>query len=590
MSLVGVAIATLAAPAEAQSFGQWWWTGNAYLLGQSFDNEVDGQPSSSSDNTQLRLALDLNGYIVHPAVARFRLGLDTTLASSGGSFALDTSNWGYQLDLDLLPASSTPVRMYFGQSFLDYSGASQGEDLALTGVADRITRFGLFARAVNTIFKGSEIGWSRDTFSFVGRNTSDEVRENAFAQWSRASRNFRHTLRLQRDYTSFGTIDFATEDLKLTLDEGGNIGRGWNWATYGLGIRRDLQSGSSSRLIETVRLNNRFTRSLGNDRLQLNYLINAASADRGYIWIHNLSGSYIWVLSGGWSLSSTVGLAAQQRTNSDSLTPFGSTTVNNNWRLGKFALGLSAGVNLSQSRQKYREGDATQNAFGVSTQLSLAHGRPEGLQKQLELLYSQNELRSAADEDLDLPDLGVSITGIAATDLAEARLSLRRQWRGAQFQARIETRQRTRADDRIDLESFTLTQSTASASLGRGSLSFGLSASQSEVELDQRLASSARSANANFGWRVQRDLRVHGGASIFDQQDPLFPDVRSERFDFGATYHVGLLDLSARFVQTTVLPVDGSERRNRLLIWTISRTFGGWLPVVSAPKRKGTIR
>jgi hypothetical protein len=555
VSLVSVAIAILAVPAEAQSFGQWWWTGNAYLLGQSFDNEVDGQSSSSSDNTQLRLALDLNGYILHPAVARFRLGLDTTLASSGGSFALDTSNWGYQLDLDLLPASSTPVRMYFGQSFLDYSGASEGENLALTGVADRITRFGLFARAVSTIFKGSEIGWSRDTFRFVGRNTSDEVRENGFAQWSRASRNFRHSVRLQRDYTSFGTIDFATEDLKLTLDEGGNIGRGWNWVTYGLGIRRDLQSGSSSRLIETVRLNNRFTRPLGNDRLQLGYLIAAASADPDNIWIHNLTGSYIWGLSGGWSLSPTVGIAAQQRPDSDLLAPFGSVSVNNNWRFGKFSVGWSGGVNLSRSRQRFADGDATQNSFGVSTQLSVTHGRPEGLQKQLELQYSQNEVRSAADEDLDLPDLGVSIAGVAATDLAEARLSLRRQWRGARFQARVETRQQTRADDRIDLESFTSTRSIASASLGWGSLSFGLSASQSEVELDQRLASRNRSANANFGWRVQRGLRVHGGASIFDQ-----------------------------------LPVDGSVRRNLLRIWTISRTFGGWLPVVSAPKRKGTIR
>ena len=70
----------------------------------------------------------------------------------------------------------------------------------------------------------------------------------------------------------------------------------------------------------------------------------------------------------------------------------------------------------------------------------------------------------------------------------------------------------------------------------------------------------------------------------------LAPDVDAERVEASADLAVGAFVLTGQGFQTTETPQDGPERRNRGVVVTLSRRFGGWLPVVTGLPDGGVIR
>ena len=68
------------------------------------------------------------------------------------------------------------------------------------------------------------------------------------------------------------------------------------------------------------------------------------------------------------------------------------------------------------------------------------------------------------------------------------------------------------------------------------------------------------------------------------------PNVDAWRAEALLGISVGAFRLTGTGFRTEEKVVNGTRRRNEGFTWSLSRTFGGWLPFVSAPVRRGVVR
>ena len=97
-------------PVAAQGYGQWWWVAEVGVEQRSSDSLIDGQSSGSHEQTDIRLSAALHGYVLHPAVGNFRVGVDALLAEREN--ASDTDNLGFDANLGLFPRGAYPFRLF----------------------------------------------------------------------------------------------------------------------------------------------------------------------------------------------------------------------------------------------------------------------------------------------------------------------------------------------------------------------------------------------------------------------------------------------------------------------------------------------
>ena len=68
------------------------------------------------------------------------------------------------------------------------------------------------------------------------------------------------------------------------------------------------------------------------------------------------------------------------------------------------------------------------------------------------------------------------------------------------------------------------------------------------------------------------------------------PALDSEFFSVDATVELARFIIRGEVFETTERLATGLERTNRGFMWSISRSFGGLLPIVTATQRRGVIR
>jgi hypothetical protein len=101
---------------------------------------------------------------------------------------------------------------------------------------------------------------------------------------------------------------------------------------------------------------------------------------------------------------------------------------------------------------------------------------------------------------------------------------------------------------------------------------------------------SIRTIGVAAAWRPSRYVTLRSSYRLDDRRIALSPDVEGTQFEAGVRWQVGLLYLDATFLESDQRLSGGPETTLRSLTWTISRRFGGWLPIVSGPERRGVIR
>ena len=87
-----------------------------------------------------------------------------------------------------------------------------------------------------------------------------------------------------------------------------------------------------------------------------------------------------------------------------------------------------------------------------------------------------------------------------------------------------------------------------------------------------------RSLSLNLGYRATlRDVLTA-------------PDVDLTNVHLNITFRMGLLTIEGNWYRNESSVLGGPLEINHGFRWSVRRTFGGWLPIVSAPKRNGVIR
>lgn len=579
--------------ALAQQFGQWRWRAEFVAAGRSFDNRLEGRTTSSFDQRDLGLDLGMTGFIFHPSIARFDLGLELLLTETDGGNSVDTNRSGLSAEIDLFPAGAYHTRLFFRRQQYDYSGFAAADPFTLLGVPDTSTRYGGRFRVGRGPLRGLLLGVDMDFIDFVDPGNDREIQDNRFLDWSRSGRKLTHHVRVEQRRREFGTIDLDLDDLIINVDERGNLTESWRWEMSAWSVRRTSDvPGAAEQQNDTYRMTQRFQHDVrSRDLLEFLYRGNLERPELGSSFdSHAVSMFYRWRPTTHWELAPFAEFVRLTTGNETLDGPRAGTQINWARTFETLDLRLSGRTSYARLSGTDAQGAMEETAFSTGINGSLARGRPQGLRQELEFELARNELRLTRDLLVDLPDLGLpGTTGVTTEDIRRVRLSLSHDWAARTLSGWGEWSRRTPTGD---LASGAAETDTLSATLQLGGRSFGVVANASLTEVDGGPFGSQTvdSRGVSAHWRPWRYVRLRAVYRDDVRELLLTPDVNVVRREAGVTVALGRFRLETSYFETDE-QVDGDpERTNRGISWSISRRFGGWLPVVSAPSRRGVIR
>ncbi len=582
--------ATLLAPgrAEAQLFGQWSWDALVGLESRSYTTEISGNTLTDYTERSFRLGLGLNGYVIHPAIARFRLGLDATLSDYSGTTAPDTDRWGIRGELALLPFSRYPTHFFVVHSRYDYTIGAD-DPLLTTGLADTTTSWGARIRFRGGFLGGLTAGTERTDTSFVDPATRNEVLSRQYLDWSGASGRLNHHYRLERDYRRYGRTPYTLEDYTLNLDEHGPIAERWRWDLSGVGFHRTTEYRGISNSVDSGRLLNRFVHTTRrNDLLDLSYNggFSRSDATSGTSHTHTLTARYTWWARKTLQVIPTVGYSLGFSGDLRLTAPTAGVSVSWSHTGTGYDLLLNGGLGGVWTDTTWDGGSTTSNGLSWSAGGTVGTGTEERIRAELDLSLAANELTTAGDLIEELPGGGTEFERVGTQDRALARLTLRKRvsrWRLAGY-----VEHRTRRQEATLLPTLRVTSDYLSVTADGPRVGFNLNAGLTDGRTGDR-NQDVRFYGVSVHWNPIRRLTLRGIFQDNRSRVELGPDVDRRRVEAEARYTWGRFALWAR-TWNQEETVDLRPRTNRGLIFGISARFGGWLPFVSAPQRRGVIR
>ena len=579
-------------PGNAQRFGQWWWEGAVGIGQRSTDNSLADDRVSEFDQQELRLSLGLNGFVLHPAVGSFRLGLDLLVSEFDGGRELDTDRIGLSGDLKLFSRGSYPLELYARSQSFDYTGPAVEEPFGLLRIPDTSDHLGGRLRIRQGALRGTLVGVDHSSFDFVDAAARPETRDQEFIDWSRTLGRFQNHVRLEHTLRDFGSVGFEIEDLTANFDQRGDLTPSWRWELSGLGIFRDLTVGDGSKQrTDDFRIRNRLLHTIRDrDLLDLHTSFGVVRpAALPSIDTHGLSLFYRWRPWPGWEVAPFGQYAEQSSANSTS----GSQRVGlaATWNREKGAVDTALTARTSHGRLELDDSDGvrdeSQTAYAVTG--SFGQGEVKKLRREFEFEVAHNELRLTQDPIFELPDLGAARSGLGAEDLRRARVSLSHRHDSRSFSGWGEwnMRESSRRNGAGDFEAETL-----SSTLQHNGPNYTLQANLGETVF-QRFSlteEKVRYLGAAANWRPRRYLQLRASYRTDDRELELVPDVDGERLQLGLTVRFGLLALEATAFETKESIAGGAQRQNRGFSWSLSRNMAGWLPIVTGTQRRGVIR
>ena len=579
------------APAAGQRFGQWWWTGKLTGSGRSFQNQIDGRSVSESDQTDLELSFDLNGYLLHPRVGRFRLGLDTRFSSVDGSRSVDTDEAGYRGELSLFPRGPYPLELFVSRQQYDYSGLTEEDSFTLLGAPKTTTLRGARFAVRRGLLRGTRLSYRRTDLEFMNPDTDTEVREDGSLDWAGSTGSLSHHVRLERRIRQFGTVDFATDDLTLTLEERGELVADWRLDLTGFAIQRNVSSTQGERKVDIYRLRSTISHvTTGDNTLRLSHSAAWVRSDGSESRGQSLSARYLWRGSGSWQVGPFVAYSVQRSDRADVDAPQVGVTAGWSRRRRGFDLHLAGTGSYLRLRRMDAATDETRAATALSTQVTVGQGDERRLRRVLDFTASRNELRVSGEPIGELPDLGASIQQAGAVDTVRGRLTLKRSWNKARASGYAEMSRRDSEGSAMVDGAFTSDSLIFNMQIQRSPLTLLGNAGETSLEQTSAASQNVRFVSATALWQPYWFLRLRGYYRQDDRQVLLGPDVDGERAELEIDLQYGMAAMEVILFSTRERAGGGLFRTNRGVRWNVSRRFAGWLPVVSAPQRRGVIR
>ena len=576
---------TAAVPLQAQYFGQWSWQGEAGIQERLYENTVSGANAGRYDERDVHLGLGVNGFIVHPAIAAFHLGIDALVSRFTGVAAADSRMLGWRGELSLFPSGIAPARVYTSRQMYSYAADGEASPYSYAALPDQVTRVGARVRVRGGALRGLLVGVDARRTTFL-QGVRAERADESFADWSGGSEKLMQHYRLENRSTDYGAVNFSTDDTTATAEEHGWLAA-WRWDMSGLGMRRTLRTGSApAMLIDSLSLANRFVRrTASGNQIEL-YLSDGLLRFGGTSQSHSLSGRYLWQVSQTVALTPTATVNVQQSGPETVRAPsagLGATWTPHLRGVELVADGSAAYGRLTASGTRIPDSSFVAIGAGVSA----AHGAEQTLREELQLSWASNQVRQAGDTIAPLPDLGGSLAGLGTQDVSSGRVTLRRRWGEVHLYAYSDwSRRQTKGGLLAQRYDVTTLYHTLTVESSHGALMVNLGRTDVRSAVAQDVRFESVSLSLPVSWWIS--LR---GTYRRDQRDlTVGPSVRGERTDLSLSARFGAYVVQGTAFSATDRLPGAPGRTNRGVQWTLSRRFGGLLPIVSAPLRRGVVR
>lgn len=579
-------------PASGQSFGQWWWDASVGFAERSYENLIDGERQSRFDQRDLKLSLGVNGYVLHPAIAQFRLGVDAFLSQIESGRVFKSNRTGYDASLSLFPQSYYPSRVWVRREIFSYANLSEDDPWTLFGVADTSTTWGGRFRLRRGPLHGTLFGFERTELAFLEADARNRIHEREFVAWSGDGKGRQRHLRLERSLENFGVSDFQLQTTTLTFDQRQQVGPDWRWDLSGVALDRGIGvAGGGEVGVQSGHLHSSWVRNAAksDDLLTLIYDGGFASGGSDTVQTHLATARYLWRRAKHWEFTPFFRLGYQEATDETIQSP--QLGISTNWRRSHQSLDMSVSgaVSYLALRRSGGRSSGTDTLVAVSADSSLGHGDENRLREELELSLTRNNLRLAGETLNALPDLGVPLAGTGTQDVNRVRLTFKRRWGSRLATAYGDWAHRSaagmRSETDFDLEVVTYNLQFTGAR-------FGWLATAGQTVLDAARTGNQKSnfESISASYRPVRRLSLNASYRTDDRRLLLSPNIEGERAEAGLDLSFGAYRLQAKYFESNERLLGGSERTNRGITVNLSRRLAGWLPIVTGNRRRGVIR
>jgi len=572
----------LAATASAQQYGQWTWDAQIGARQRAHEFMEGEEKVSEIGERDGFLSLGVDGYILHPAVAGFRLGLDTSLVQREGGTAFGSRKLGYRGELRIFPTGAYPIYVHAARQQYSYGDATPG---SIGSIPDDITSFGARVRVRSGPLTGLVARAERLSLTLLGPNGGVESQQNQLADWAGGGKKWQHHYHLERLARTFAASRYRTDDISLLADETYRSA-GSQWTSSSQLIRRSWSSentrGSS---ITALRVQNLFLRTLSSTRsweLQQSSGLTLADSSSQ---THTFGVRYSLATRGHLAFAPFASIGIQT---SDGLRVFTQQAgLSATWTAAKGPVSaVLSGSAASLVLQKDGNGGSPRDSLltaGAGGSLSFRPRR--GVDAQVETYVSRNELRKNG-ETIAASSVLVPTGGVGTEDRTQARLTLGRKWRPLGVHLYLDWVAQTTSGD---LQVNPYSSETLSSSLQVTLRNFNVSMSAGRATLEQNRVQELSFVTAAGRVRVARMLSVTGNYREEKRNAVGEPEVDGTRFEGGFSLQLGSYAVEPQaFVSTQGFA--GLERSNRGYTITIGRGFGGVLPILTGAQRQGVVR
>lgn len=570
--------------AAQQHYGRWSWDATLGGTQRGHRGFTERREIGRVDEKELRLALNLNGFVLHPALATLRVGVDAGLSRTS-ALLLNTRRWGLNANAGVLPLGAYPLTLYAQRSLYDHSLSLEEDPLRLLGLPDTSTNVGGRWWLKAGRLRGTLLGYDRGRLDYLSESSKSSRRSTAFVDWSRRGPRFQRHLRLDRRREELGPLDFSSNELSGAYEQRGNLTPAWRWETSAAGIHRELGSRTATASFDTLRTTQSFVRPLRQkDTLDLRYEGGLTSAGAVF-QSHSAMGRYHWRGKPPWTVSPFAGFGLQALAGARVYAP--QLGLAASWTGRARGLDLTANHALSYAPFLGAGSGPQRSESALSLDLGVFAGHGSALRQELDVSLSHNRLRSAGDALVNLPDLGASLIGTGTEDVLRGRLTLRWHWRAASLHAYSEgswlQASGTVAARRPGYETLTHTIQLTNS---RMSLTGNSGQSRTKGPSPQRLDF----ISGHLALHLLRSLQVTFAYRGDTRELRLAPDLESTRYEAGANLRLGAFFVDGRLFRSTDRSIGGVERRNDGFIVSFSRRLAGWLPFLTGVNTAGDIR
>jgi hypothetical protein len=567
-----------------QEYGQWSWDATIGARYRSYENVLNGESTTDYDQQTLRLLVGVNGFAVHPSIAEFNLGIETLTTRYPTDSSTDSDEFGFRGHLSILPDGVVPIQLYASRQSYDFGFEEGGEAISFS-IPERGRSYGGRFRLRGGPLRGLEASIHRSSVELAGSEARN-VNDRETVAWSHGSRLLQQHYRIDRQDRAYGDSDYRLRDILARAEQQGTVGK-WRWNAFGNLLRRESGFADiDSTSISIGRVSSMVT-SENHDRPAWTFLGESefASGEESDVSVNHVEARHLRPRRNGLQWSGSVSYA--QQTSGDVRVNAPSASIGANWigTVRTFHLRASGSGGVIELSSSGAGSVPTATSTSFSGGFSIAHDSGSRFRESLEGSVSRNQLRTTFLVD-GQPGFG-TIGSAGTEDSRQLRLAVSGRIASFHLDAFSDWNER---ESRISIEGDRFETSTLMQTVRLDWNRLSLSATAGDTEVRSGLPQTIDFVSGGLSLRPLSCLSLSTRYRE-DRRKALFePYVAGERFEGGASIRIGAIWINPLAFRMTEAFADGEERTYSGFTVSLSRKTGGYLPIVTAPRRRGTIQ